>query len=299
MATQITPPVNAGTRSSSSGRMYRQIGNVRLLTREHELSLAKRIERGDFDAKTHMIEANLRLVAFIAKGYIGHGLPEADLFQEGVIGLIRAAEKFDYRKGNKFSTYASLWIRQAIQQALQIKGRLVYLPARVFRAASRIRRCRTALTQRLGREPNNHEIATELGLPDEQVIAVIQACLDVVSLNAATTSNGDLELGDMLLDENSQAPDREGEVAELKQAVSRGLGTLDPMAREVIELRFGVGDDSAACTVTKAAERLRIPRGELRRIERAAMKRLQQDGSLAAWSADATEPNPVRPRRAA
>jgi RNA polymerase primary sigma factor len=295
MAAQITPSANAGTRPCS-GRMYRQIGNVKLLTREQECSLAKRIERGDFDAKTHMIEANLRLVALIAKNYIGLGLPKADLFQEGVIGLIRATEKFDHRKGYKFSTYASFWIRQAIQKGLETKGHLVYLPARAFRAASRIRRCRTALTQQLGREPNSHEIATELGLPDEQVKAITQACLDAISLNAATAGDGDLELGDTLLDSNCQAPDREGESAAVKEMVRRSLGALDRKAREVIELRFGVGDCSAACTVTQAAERLRIPRGELRRIEHAAMTRLKQDGSLAAWTADATEP--VRLRQA-
>jgi RNA polymerase primary sigma factor len=272
--------------------MNHQLGSVKLLTREQERSLAERIERGDFDAKTHMIEANLRLVASIAKSYLGLGLAEADLFQEGVIGLIRATEKFDYRKGYKFSTYASWWIREAIHTGLQTKGRLVYLPAKAYRTASRIRRCRTALTQRLGREPNSQEIATELGLPDEQVKAVTQACLDTVSLNAAAPGDG--ELGDTLLDANSPAPDREGEVAELKQAVSRGLGTLDRMAREVIELRFGVGGRSEVCTVTQAAQRLGISRGELRRIERAAMTRLRQEGSLAAWTVEASEPDTAR-----
>jgi RNA polymerase primary sigma factor len=298
MAAQITPSVNANKRPYS-GRMNHQLGNVKLLTREQERSLAERIERGDFDAKTHMIEANLRLVASIAKSYLGLGLPEADLFQEGVIGLIRATEKFDYRKGYKFSTYASWWIREAIHTGLQTKGRLVYLPAKAYRTASRIRRCRTALTQRLGREPNNQEIATELGLPNEQVKAVTQACLDTVSLNATAPGDSDGELGDTLLDANSPAPDREGEVAELKQAVRRGLGTLDRMAREIIELRFGVGERSKVCTVTQAAQRLGISRGELRRIERAAMTRLRQEGSLSAWTVEASEPECDTARQAA
>jgi RNA polymerase primary sigma factor len=296
MAVQITSSVNARSRLRS-GRMRYHVGNAKLLTREQERSLAERIERGDFEAKTQMIEANLRLVAAIAASYIGLGLPGADVFQEGVIGLIRATEKFDYRKGYKFSTYASLWIREAMHRGLQTKGRLVYLPADVWRAASRIRRCRKALTQRLGREPISQEIADDLGLPDEHVKAVIQAFRDAVSLNAAST--GEVELGDTLLDENSPAPDREGESAAVKEAVGCSLGALDRKAREVIELRFGVGGCTTASTVTQAAERLRIPRGELRRIERGAMTLLQQDASLADWAADATDAAPGDARQAA
>jgi RNA polymerase primary sigma factor len=272
---------------------------VKLLTPAEEKRIARRIERGDLQAKEHLIEANLRLVGKIASGYIGLGLPRADLFQEGVIGLIRAAEKFDYRKGYKFSTYARLWIREAMQRGLQKKGRLVYLPADVWRAASRIRRCQSALTQRLGREPNSQEIASALSLPDEQVKVVIQAFRDAVSLNAATTGDGDLEIGETLLDANSPAPDCEGQTAGLKQAVTRGLGTLDRRAREVIEVRFGVGDCSEPCTVTQAAQRLRISRGELRRIEDAAMTRLEQDRSLAAWTSETTNPTPHTAPRAA
>jgi RNA polymerase primary sigma factor len=296
MAAQITRSVNPRTRPQGA-RMYHQVGNVKLLTREQERSLAERIERGDFDAKTHMIEANLRLVATIANGYIGLGLPAADIFQEGVIGLIRAAEKFDYRKGYKFSTYASLWIREAMHRGLQKRGRIVCLPAGVWRAASKIRRCRKALTERLGREPNSEEIAAELGMPDEQVKAVIHAFCDAVSLNAPKT--GDVELGDTLLAENSPAPDRESEAAAVKEAVRRGLAALDPKQRAVIELRFGVGASSRAYTVTQAAERLRIPRGDLRRTERKAMARLQQDRSLAAWTVHATEPTALNARRPA
>jgi RNA polymerase primary sigma factor len=285
MAAQITH-VNAGT-PPCNGRIHHQVGNVKLLTPDQERSLAERIERGDFAAKTHMIEANLRLVAAIANSYIGLGLPAADIFQEGVIGLIRAAEKFDYRMGYKFSTYASLWIREAMQRGLQKRGRIVCLPADVWRDASKIRRAREALTDRLGREPSSEEIAGELGMADEQVKGVTQAFCEAVSLNAPKT--GEVELGETLLDENSPAPDRESETAAVKEAVRRGLDALEAKQREVIELRFGVGASSRAYTVTQAAEQLRIPRGELRRIEREAMGRLQEDRSLAAWAAHATE----------
>lgn len=288
MAATTTPSTKRSTQPCNA-RLHPQVGNVKLLTLEQERSLARRIERGDFAAKTHMIEANLRLVAKIAKGYIGLGLPAADVFQEGVIGLIRATEKFDYRRGYRFSTYASLWIREAMHRGLQTKGRLVYLPADVWRTASRIRRCRSALTAQLGREPHSREIARELGMTDEQVKAVTQAFRDAGSLNAPAPGAAETELGETLLDTNSPAPDRQGQTEALKEAVSRGLGTLDRTSREVIELRFGVGDCSAACTVTEAARRLRIPRGQLRQLERSAITRLAGDGRLAAWSGESQQ----------
>jgi RNA polymerase primary sigma factor len=289
MAAQLTPS-NTAT-SCGSGRKHHQVGDAKLLTREQEIELAKRIERGDFEAKTKMIEANLRLVALIANTYVGLGLPAQDLFQEGVIGLIRAAEKFDYRRGHKFSTYASLWIREAVFRGLQKKGRLVYVPADVWRTASKIRRCRKALTQRLGREPSSEEIAADLGMQDEQVKAVLEAFCDAVSLNGSKT--GDVELGDLLVNENSPAPDRESEMAALKHAIARGLDALPRKQRSVVELRFGVGESGRAYTVTQAAEQLHIPRGELGRIEQEAMSRLQQDRRLAAWSAGKTEDAPA------
>jgi RNA polymerase primary sigma factor len=297
MAAHIIQHGNAGT-PPRSGRFHHQVGNAKLLTPVQERSLAERIERGDFDAKTRMIEANLRLVAVIANRYIGLGLPAEDIFQEGVIGLIRAAEKYDYRKGYKFSTYASLWIREAMQQGLQKRGRIVCLPADVWRDASKIRRARKALSEQLGREPNSEEIAAELEMADEQVKAVILAFCDAVSLNAPTTGD-DIELGDTLLDEKSPAPDRESETAAVKEAVRRGLDALEAKQREVIELRFGVGASSRTYTVTQAAEQLRIPRGELRRIEREATGRLQQDRSLAAWTTHGTGPATLDVRRAA
>ncbi len=298
MAAQITPSVNADPRPRA-GRKHRHVGNVEPLTPKQERQLAIRIERGDFDAKTHMIEANLRLVASIAHKSTGPGLPSADLFQEGVIGLIRAAEKFDYRKGHKFSTYASLWIRESIHRGLQKKGRIVYLPADVWRAMSRIRRCRATLTQQLGREPHSHEIAAKLRMPEEEVKAVTQAFREAVSLNAAKPGAEDIELGETLLDTNSPAPDREGQAAALKRAVARSLGALESKPREVIELRYGVGRQSGECTVTQAAARLKSPRSELLRLEREAMARLSLDGSLAAWTSDEIEATPRNVRRAA
>jgi RNA polymerase primary sigma factor len=284
MAT-VTDPAAQPSQDVSSAitPLYGQIAKVKLLSAEQERALAMRIERGDLAAKTHLIEANLRLVAAIAKRFTGLGLPAADLFQEGVIGLIRAAEKFDYRKGYKFSTYASLWIREAIQRGLQKKGRVVYLPADVWRTASRIRRSRTKLTQRLGREPETHEIATDVSLTDKQVKAVTQAFQGAVSLNTTVAGAEELELGETLLDANSPAPDRDGETAGVKAAVVRGLDALGGLGREVIELRFGVGDCSAACSVTETAERLRISRPKLRQIEHRALARLRGEEPIATW----------------
>ncbi len=311
MATVTDTAQAAGqTHASRMTPLYGQIAKVKLLTAEQERDLARRIERGDFAAKTHMIEANLRLVATLAKGFAGLGLPGADLFQEGVIGLIRAAEKFDYRRGHKFSTYASLWIREAIQRGLQQKGRVVYLPADVWRTSSRIRRSRAALTQRLGREPDSQEIASDLGLADDQVKAVNQAFRNAVSLDAAISGAERIELGETLSDENSPAPDREGELGEalldensptpdregeaaaLKTLVGRGLSTLDPKARDVIELRFGVGQSSEACTVTESAQRLRLSRPDLRAIEHGALERLRRQRPIAAWGLPA-RPEPA------
>jgi RNA polymerase primary sigma factor len=284
MAT-VTDTAQAAGQSDASTMtpLYGQIAKVKLLTVEQERDLAQRIERGDLAAKTHMIEANLRLVATIAKGFAGLGLPGPDLFQEGVIGLIRATEKFDYRRGHKFSTYASLWIREAIQRGLR-RGRVVYLPADAWRAASRIRRSRAALIQRLGREPDSQEIASDLGLADDQVKTVTQALRDSLSLDAAIPGAGRTGLGETLLDENSPTPDREGEAAALKELVSNGLNMLDPQARDVIELRFGVGQSREACTVTESAQRLRISRPELRAIEHSALARLRQQRPIAAWA---------------
>jgi len=277
VATATTPSdisIQAG-----NAQLYRQIGKVKLLTPEQERDLARRIERGDFAAKTLLVEANLRLVASIAKSYTGPGWPWADAFQEGVIGLIRAAEKFDYRKGYRFSTYASLWIREAILRGIQGKGRLVHLPADVWRTASRIRRCRSALTAQHGREPSSQEIAETLGIAEEQVRLITQSFRDTVSLNSGTQGAPDTELGDTL--ESTPAPDGEPSAA-LRDAIARGLGTLERRAREVIELRYGVGGCTHACSVTEAAKRLGLPRTKLREVERGAMSMLTP--SLAAWA---------------
>lgn len=279
--TPARPQTNA---EPHAGALYRQIGKVERLTPQQERSLAVRIERGDFQAKTLMIEANLRLVAKIAKSYVGLGLPDADVFQEGVVGLIRATEKFDYRKGYRFSTYASLWIREGMHRGLQTKGRLVYLPADVWRTASRIRRCRAALTARLGRDPSTREIASELGLSEEQVKVVTQAFRESISLHAPASSASEIELGEMLFDTNTPAPDHHADTAYLKAMVGRRLGALERKSREVIELRFGVGECSEACSVTEAARRLRIPRQQLRLLEKNAIARLAADGPLAAWA---------------
>jgi RNA polymerase primary sigma factor len=272
--------------------LYGRIAKVKLLTVEQESDLARRIERGDLAAKTHMIEANLRLVATIANSFAGLGLPGPDLFQEGVIGLIRASEKFDYRRGHKFSTYASLWIRQAIQRALQDRARLIHLPADVSRRAARIRRARRALTGELGRDPANAEIADYLDLTVEDVEKVNGHLQDALSLDQPIAGSEDIMLGETLIGATTPSPGAQGESHARQNSVQRALHKLDERSRRVIELRFGVGEHGETCTVTEAAQRLRISRPTLREIEHRALERLRRERSILTWDTTPAEPDP-------
>jgi DNA-directed RNA polymerase sigma subunit (sigma70/sigma32) len=268
----------AATRPSS----YGAIGKVRLLTPLQERALAQRVERGDFQAKTHMVEANLRLVASIVRHYTGRGTPAQDLFQEGVIGLIRAVEKFDYRRGFKFSTYATLWIRQAIQRALEDRGRLIHLPADVSRALARIRRVRQALSGALGREPTNAEIADELGISAQEVETLLRYADDPVSLHTPVSSAEDVLLGDAIADDSPTTAEQ-SESSAIERSVNTGLTVLDDLSRQVIELRYGVGDCPTAHTVIDTAQEVRRSRQEVREIERDALKRMAAQEQISAW----------------
>jgi RNA polymerase primary sigma factor len=286
MAANNVRPAAAGEDFASAMKpLYERMSQVKLLTRQQERELAERIERGDFQAKTHMIEANLRLVASIAKGYCGQGLPLSDLFQEGVIGLVRAAEKFDYRKGYKFSTYATLWIRQAVERGLQSKGRVVYMPADVSRKAAKIRRARNVLTQQLGRDPNSEEIANHLGLTSEVVNTIANAIQPAASLDAPIAGSEVTPLGETLRDPDSPSLDREQETVAIKEAVRCGLRTLDGKSRAVIELRFGVGESGERRSITETASRLRLSRAETRQLENRALAQLRRTRHISAWAA--------------
>src|SRR5690349_17657977 len=227
--------------SLDSLRLYlRSIGHVPLLTASQEVELAKRIERGDMSAKQHMIEANLRLVVSIAKGYLGRGLPFLDLIQEGSLGLIRAVEKFDYRRGYKFSTYATWWIRQAVSRAVADKGRTIRIPVHMVEKLNKVVHAERQLVQTLGREPTAAQIAAELDLEVSEVREVLRMAQQPISLEKPVGDEEESELGDFVEDETAESP-LEAAAKTLRSAnVRKALQALPEREREVINLRFGL-----------------------------------------------------------
>ncbi|HEX4734265.1 MAG TPA: sigma-70 family RNA polymerase sigma factor, partial [Thermoleophilaceae bacterium] len=227
--------------SLDSLRLYlRSIGKVPLLTAEQEVSLAKRIERGDMVAKTHMVEANLRLVVSIAKGYLGRGLTFLDLIQEGSLGLIRAVEKFDYRRGYKFSTYATWWIRQAVTRAIADKGRTIRIPVHMVEKLNKVVHVERQLVQSLGREPSPEEIALELECTPREVRDILRMSQQPISLEKPIGEEEDSELGDFVEDEMAESPFEIASENLRKENVHRALLALPQREREVIEMRFGL-----------------------------------------------------------
>src|SRR3954468_4148597 len=235
-----SPNEMADATSDSLQLFLRDIAQRPLLTAEEEVELAKRIERGDQQAKNRMIESNLRLVVANAKRYRGLGLPFLDLIQEGILGLIRAVEKFDYRRGFKFSTYATWWIRQAIQRGLQHQPRTIRIPIHIGQELTKVRAAERKLTNELGRDPTVRELADQLAMDVRQVEELLNAERVPVSLESPVGSEGDAELGSLL---PSDAPEPLEEVAvELEEkSIRKALERLDPNAKKVIELRFGIG----------------------------------------------------------
>jgi RNA polymerase primary sigma factor len=261
--------------SLDSLRLYlHSIGHVPLLTAEEEVALAKRIERGDVAAKQHMIEANLRLVVSIAKGYIGRGMNFLDLIQEGSLGLIRAVEKFDYRRGYKFSTYATWWIRQAVTRAIADKGRTIRIPVHMVERLNKVIYAERALIQQLGREPTPAEIAAELQCTAQEVREAQRMAQQPVSLEKPIGDEEDSELADFVEDAAAQSPFELASAALQRQSVGRVLASLPPREREVLEMRYGITGDRVR-TLDEVGRAFNITRERVRQIESRTLKKLQ------------------------
>ena len=256
-------------------RMYlREIGKIPLLTPEEEIELAKRVEEGDEGAKKKLIEANLRLVVSIAKKYIGRGLSFLDLIQEGNLGLIRAVEKFDYRKGFKFSTYATWWIRQAITRAIADQARTIRIPVHMVETINKLIRVSRQLVQQLGREPATEEIAQALGLPPEKVEDIQRIAQEPVSLETPIGEEEDSQLGDFLEDKESPNPEEATAGQLLREQLEEMLDELTEREREVLRLRFGL-EDGHAHTLEEVGKRFNVTRERIRQIEAKALRKLR------------------------
>ena len=252
----------------------KDIGKVPLLTAAQEVELAKRIERGDHAAKQKMVESNLRLVVSIAKNYRNQGLPFLDLIQEGTIGLVRAAEKFDYRKGFKFSTYATWWIRQAVARALADKARTIRMPVHVVEKLNKIGRIERKLLGELGREPSVEEIAIELELDPVEVEHIKRSAQAPVSLEKPVGDDEESEFGHFLADETAPAPDDAAETALRKETLARILQTLSLRERRVLEMRYGL-DGQHPRTLDEVGRTFNVTRERVRQIENQCLKKLQ------------------------
>jgi len=262
--------------SLDSLRLYlRSIGQVELLTAEQEIALAKRIERGDIDAKRQMVEANLRLVVSIAKSYLGRGLSFLDLIQEGSLGLIRAVEKFDYRRGYKFSTYATWWIRQAVTRAIADKARTIRIPVHMVEKLNRVTHVERQLVQNLGREPEPHEIADELRWSVADVREILRISQSPISMEKPVGDEDDSQLGDFIADENGREPFEEASEHMQKEGVKRALEMLPERERQVLELRYGLLGKEPM-TLEEVGQTFGVTRERIRQIENNTLKKLKR-----------------------
>ena len=259
--------------SLDSLRLYlRQIGRVPLLTAEQEVSLAKRIERGDPDAKARMVEANLRLVVSIAKGYLGRGLSLLDLIQDGSLGLIRAVEKFDYRRGFKFSTYATWWIRQAVSRAIADKSRTIRIPVHMVEKLNQVVQVERQLVQRIGREPTADEVASELGYSPDEVREIRRMAQAPISLERPV-GDEEASVGDFVEDERAPSPFDEASESLRGDTIRRALASLPERERRVIELRFGLRGDQPR-TLEEVGRTFGVTRERIRQIENSTLRKL-------------------------
>jgi RNA polymerase primary sigma factor len=267
-------PLELEVSTDSLQLFLKDIGKVDLLTAAQEVELAKRIERGDDRAKQQMVEANLRLVVSIAKRYRNQGLPFLDLIQEGTIGLVRAAEKFDYRKGFKFSTYATWWIRQAVARALADKARTIRMPVHVVEKLNKILRTERKLRAERGHEPTSLEIAIELELTVEEVEQVRRTAQVPVSLEKPVGDDEESEFGHFLEDDSEPLPDEAADVILRNEALTRALEMLAERERRVLELRYGL-NGQAPCTLDEVGRAFNVTRERIRQIENQSLKKLR------------------------
>jgi RNA polymerase primary sigma factor len=266
------------------GAYLREIGRGTLLTKDQEIELAKQIEAGSDAARRRMTEANLRLVVSIAKKYQGRGMPLLDLIQEGNVGLMRAVAKFDHRRGFKFSTYATWWIRQAVLRAIGDQARTIRLPIHIGDQTNKLVRISDRLRDSLGRPATDEEIGEELGLTTIEVQALRQTSRDTVSLETPIGEDGDTELGHLIEDATAESPASAALVADLRDQVDDVLGTLEPRERRVIQLRFGLGDGHQRA-LDEVARRLGTSRETVRQLERHALDKLRRTGRAEALRA--------------
>src|SRR4051812_24462559 len=271
---EVEEPGVAEFSADSLQLFLKDVGKVDLLTAAQEVELAKRIESGDHSAKQEMVEANLRLVVSIAKKYRNQGLPFLDLIQEGTIGLVRAAEKFDYRKGFKFSTYATWWIRQAVARALADKARTIRMPVHVVEKLNKIVRSERKLRAELGREPTSLEIGKDLDLSADEVEHIRRSAQTPVSLEKPVGDEDESEFGHFLTDVNLPLPDEEAEITMRKETLGKILGTLSSRERQVLELRYGL-DGQHPRTLDEVGRTFNVTRERIRQIENQSLKKLR------------------------
>lgn len=256
-------------------RMYlKEIGKVSLLNADEEIDLARRMEEGDDYAKKRLAEANLRLVVSIAKRYVGRGMLFLDLIQEGNLGLIKAVEKFDYRKGYKFSTYATWWIRQAITRAIADQARTIRIPVHMVETINKLTRVQRQLLQELGREPTPEEISVSMGIPVERVREIQKISQEPVSLETPIGEEEDSHLGDFIQDDNVPVPADAAAFTLLKEQLVEVLGTLTEREQKVLRLRFGL-DDGRARTLEEVGKEFNVTRERIRQIEAKALRKLR------------------------
>lgn len=272
---KIDLSVPEGVSIEDSVRMYlKEIGKVSLLSADEEIELAKRMEKGDEAAKKRLAEANLRLVVSIAKRYVGRGMLFLDLIQEGNLGLIKAVEKFDYRKGYKFSTYATWWIRQAITRAIADQARTIRIPVHMVETINKLIRVSRQLLQELGREPTPEEIAEEMDMPVDRVREILKISQEPVSLETPIGEEEDSHLGDFIQDDNVPVPAEAAAATLLKEQLDEVLSTLTDREQKVLRLRFGMNDGRAR-TLEEVGKEFDVTRERIRQIEAKALRKLR------------------------